>query len=124
MDSRTQYSEASAASLGVGNKGHTPDPPQQNPTGRSSEHKWLWKVDGSSHADAGALLHAVADACCCMLMLMRAAAPAAVPVAAHATAPAAAPALRLLLRLLLRMLLRLQLLMSPRLLLRLLLRLL
>ena len=46
VDSRTQYSEASATSLGVGNKGHTPDPPQQNPTGWSSEYKWLWKVDG------------------------------------------------------------------------------
>ena len=29
-DLRTQYSEASATSPGVGNKGHTPDPPQQN----------------------------------------------------------------------------------------------
>ena len=46
VDLQAEYSEASATSLRVGNKGHTPDPSQQNPTGQTSQHEWLWKVDG------------------------------------------------------------------------------
>ena len=39
VDPQVGYSEASAASLGMGDKGHTPDPPQQNPTGQASGHE-------------------------------------------------------------------------------------
>ena len=40
------YGEASATSLGAGNKGYTPDPPQQNPTGWPTERERLWVVAG------------------------------------------------------------------------------
>ena len=50
------YSAASATSLGVGNTGHTPDPPQQNPTVRQNVFEWVWKdvvVEGGEESGNG-----------------------------------------------------------------------
>ncbi len=79
VDLQAHCSEASAASLGVGNKGHTPDPPQQNSTAVVSA------VDCAAPAAAHAATPAAApgDAL--------AVASAAAPVAAHVAVPAAVP---------------------------------
>ena len=45
---RGRAGEASATSLGVGNKGHTPDPPQQDPTALPGQ--WMWRLMGRCRA--------------------------------------------------------------------------
>ena len=58
------YSVASATSLGAGNTGHTPDPPQQDRTVQQNVLGWMWKdvvveggVESGVKAHKGMLSH-------------------------------------------------------------------
>ena len=41
------HREASATSLGAGNEGHTPDPPQQDPTALPVLWMWMWSLSAT-----------------------------------------------------------------------------